>query len=688
MDQGMSELPPGYILEDEFTNMPKAASVEPPPGYVLEGSEPRAVPLKQQVTPRRTSAMDLAVQGMTFGFSDELLGGKDAAGGLISSIASDIKSGKSPDWSKAADAAKAAYETSTAENRAGLKQYREESPILSTGAEVVGGLAALPGAGMAKGAEFLGRLPAWLKASGLGALYGGAYGAGTAEGDLQDRALGLGAGATVGGATGGLAHGVIRGGQAIYGKARGGLERVFNPEQAASRKLAEAIARDEKTPARLAARLKDLGPQATLADAGGENVLGLARAAASVPGPAKNRAAMVLNQRAEAEASRISTAVGKGLKPQDYFAAEDTFLSALKDNAAPLYEKAYEAGKSLSSPELNSLLNRPVAKQAMKEAAALAQIEGRRVSPLVPELTEQAKLSGAKVLKGGIGKGVTTEAIDDLKRGIDTLIERESNELTGKLNKKGYALSDFKRQLMRETDRLNPHYKTARAQYAGDAEVLNSLRDGRDFMKLDAERIARKVHDLSDAAKEAYRSGAARAVKDIVENTPDQSSAARKLFGKSITRQKIKAVFPEGKFGAFAKSMVAEQQFAKTKAGVLSGSRTTPLAAEMDDLKSMAGNVGAILGSQSPFGHALVASGIGRKIAERAAQGMLGAAPEQELAKMLFSRNQAANQRVLDDLVKRGLAPNREMANAIIQAVVAGLTQQEGRLIGGQNQRP
>src|SRR3546814_99055 len=188
----------------------------------------------------------------------------------------------------------------------------------------------------------------------------------------------------------------------------------------------------------------------------------------------------------------------------------------------------------------------------MKEAADLASIEGRRLSALDPSLTAQAKeavklglMDPNAVPKGGIGRGITTEAIDDLKRGLDGLIEKETNQFTGRLNKRGALIAEYKRQLLKEVDELNPLYAKARQTYAGDAEVLNALRLGRDFMKLDPEEITRTLADMSAGAQQAYRSGAARAMKDIIDNTPDMESASRRLFGKSATRNRLRAMFPD-----------------------------------------------------------------------------------------------------------------------------------------------
>src|SRR3546814_4981819 len=90
-------------------------------------------------------------------------------------------------------------------------------------------------------------------------------------------------------------------GEAGVRAAAKGIENRMGPGSAGQRKVLEAIERDQMTPQKVQARLRALGPQATLADAGGENLTGLARSAAGVPGPAKNRAAMTLNARARSE---------------------------------------------------------------------------------------------------------------------------------------------------------------------------------------------------------------------------------------------------------------------------------------------------------------------------------------------------------------------------------------------------
>lgn len=71
-----------------------------------------------------------------------------------------------------------------------------------------------------------------------------------------------------------------------------------------------------------------------------------------------------------------------------------------------------------------------------------------------------------------------------------------------------------------------------------------------------------------------YRAGAARVMKDVIDNTPDMTSAARRLFGKSVTRDRPRAVFPDQEtYNDLTRTLLAETAFQQVqhRAGRLSG---------------------------------------------------------------------------------------------------------------------
>lgn len=132
------------------------------------------------------SALDPILQGATFGFGDELIGG---AAGLMS------KAGGGEFTS--------AYESTRDRAREGLENFRERNPIGSTALEIAGGIptAFIPLGAAARGARLGTKVARGALAGGVS---GAAYGAGAADGDMADRAggaaAGLATGATIGGA--------------------------------------------------------------------------------------------------------------------------------------------------------------------------------------------------------------------------------------------------------------------------------------------------------------------------------------------------------------------------------------------------------------------------------------------------------------------------------------------------------
>lgn len=181
--------------------LPEGSVAAPPPGaqpgtrgYAQwAASQARAGnKLPQASDPRYTqtqsSVLDPFVQGVTFGFGDELRGA--VQGGIAAAQGQDFGN---------------AYNQVVDESRNALNHEREVNPIGSIAAEIAG---AIP-TGMLAGGQLAGRGATLgqraLSSGAVGAGQGAAYGFGAAEGDLADRgrnaALGFGLGGAVGAAT-------------------------------------------------------------------------------------------------------------------------------------------------------------------------------------------------------------------------------------------------------------------------------------------------------------------------------------------------------------------------------------------------------------------------------------------------------------------------------------------------------
>lgn len=620
-----------------------------------------------------TGAALAAEQGATFGFGDEI----NAA--LMTAVG-----GGSFD-----------------ENLKSQRARLEEIPTpVRIGGELAGAVAMTMATGpvlaVTKVGQLFAALPRWLQTTGLGALWGGLFSAGSAEGDIVERlesgAIGAGAGAV----TGSVLHGTIAGGVAATKAITGLVRSRTNPTEQAAVILGQKLAADNMTPSQVRVRLRDLGPQATIADAAGTNTLGLTRGVAGVPGSAKEKISQTLRVRGLGESDRIAKQVVKNLGPADYFAREEIFLEKLRSGAREAYKDAYGASPSIQSAALDRILTAPIAQSALKEAATIAGIERasgkvKWLGPVDEELTQLARFAadhagGAPVAQPGIAKGLSLETWDYVKRGLDSVLDKpiNTNAVTGKFTKRGAAISSLKKALVEALDAATGGkrslYKKARNLYASDVEVLMALREGEKFMKLRPEQITRRLSELSASAQEAYRNGAARAVLDVVENVADKGSVAGRLFAKKMNRERIRAVFPDRKkYTDFSRRMVAEQRFAETEQAVGSGSRTAPMQKEIADVERLAGHAGALVGSASGIGHPLIAATIGRQRAARAAAGIRGKTLDKVLASWLVTRNRADQLRILDKLEQH--AASSKGPSFGIKAVTLGAVQQEGRII-------
>lgn len=610
------------------------------------------------------------------------------------------------------------YETARDLEKQRVEKYRQDNP---PGAIKIGDkVYAAPGASGYVGEELLGglvtggpakaaatgggkmfsALPQWAQASTLGGMWGA--GTGALSADPGERAKGAAIGGTVG-ATVPLAITGARAGKNLASATVGGYFRArTNPEEQALRVMRTNLGYDDVSVDEAVRRLREMGPQATFSDVADENVMGLARGAAGVPGEAKRRILDTFKTRAKGEAGRIAPHVTKNLGPGDYLASEEALLGKLGKNATGVYTPAYQKNPAIpTSNNLANFLKQPEARIGIAEAASIVRhkrLRGENVflGPIDDELTEAARFARElgkmqqPIPKEGIAKNFSLETWDHIKQGLDTLLasEKYTNKFTGKLNRQGVQLAKTKDWLVGMLDGATGGekslYAKARAQYSGDAEMVSALREGAKVGNKSVEMIKRELADLSDAAKDAYRNGAARHyMEKTLERVPDTASIATRLENTPMARDKLRALFPtETDYNAFKKVLDAEMRFAETRNFIGAGSRTAPMGEDIKNLRNVAGSVGALLGSELPFGHALVASTTGRRIMQ-ALVGDNTAAFNNEISKMLTTMNPAEQQAIIDGLRRVGTSPwGQQLSPQMRNAMMLGATavgQQTGR---------
>jgi hypothetical protein len=587
---------------------------------------------------------------MTFGVGDEV----GAAGAATGTAIREAFRGNDP-----IEAFGERYDERLGEIRGENERFYDENPVASTVAQVAGGMTAAP----TKSIGALAAFPKWLRALGGGAVLGGGYGFAAGEGGLENRLESGAVGSAFGAGTAGVlgtAGAAARGVGRFTGlNAVPGMLVNRSPEAGTARIVGRELASDNMTPKQLVTRMENLGPRATVADAARENLQGAARAAASVPGAPKTKA-NVLKTRAAGETSRIGNAIGgvTDAAPDDFFAAQQAAQNQLKTRATPLYQQAEAANPEIVSSTIDNILDTPTGKSAYRKA--LAQVKDDAVARGTP-------IPGDKSL-------AVLDATKKILGDVETTARR-----TG-ASAKASSVGGLRRRLTEVLDEADETgaYKQARELWGSDKEVVEALDAGRAFGKLAPQEIKRTLEGMSEAGRQAYREGAMRAIMDIAEKTKDGGSAANRIIGNKVSRDRLRAVLGDNDaYNEVRRALTSEQRFAQTKNLVLGGSATARIAPEQQALTDTAGRAGAIIGSGYVPGNPLTMAGVVRQMARGA---VAKAMPETSsaMANLLF-RTGPIEPSMLKAIEKQyGKAVRAEIERNTIGPLTRAIIQQEG----------
>lgn len=524
-----------------------------------------------------------ALQGATFGFSDELYG---AGKGAMSWLSGD---GFIDNYEKERDAVRQAN-----------KQAQEANPGSYFAGEIGGGLALPMGAARtgAKAAQTaLTKAPSLgarsLAAAKQGGMYGGAYGLGIGEGDLGDQALST-IGGAVGGATiGGALPGAVDAVSALARAPSHLVNMARNPDAVAVSKTAEALARDAgksyashlNSPVRNLAQSLDnaaaRGDGTTmLADYAGENTKGLIRAAADMPNARAERFNQVLNRRQMLQPRTLERAIDDGVGSGEggqLFKSIDDLVAARDKLAGPMFRSAFSVETPMT-PQLERVLQRPTMLELQKQV-------NRR-------LADEDK---------PIGLMTRSEQLHRIKLELDEQIGMSKRmEKMGNRPTQGWdtrTLTILKKDLLNAID--NKAYKYALQKYAGPSALKAAAEDGLDeALSLPPERIASKLRDLTESEKQAWRSGAARALIDKVRTGDYFRDRTKPIFGTPDMQMRLKHIFPDSKSrGEFMRTVAAERRKTATRANVQGNSKTARYLTQAQEAGKKAQTVADVAGA-------------------------------------------------------------------------------------------
>ena len=361
----------------------------------------------------------------------------------------------------------------------------------------------------------------------------------------------------------------------------------------ADQKILQAMERDGSTPLGYMAAAESnaaVGAPLTVADMGGPNVRGLARATVTLPGQGRQLAESNISGPARVDVAqpRIQGYV-EGLAGGPARNTDDALAAArakLRGESESAYQRAYAQGE-LRSPELRDQLEGVTFYRQVYEPMREA-LNARSKDVYIPPLFNEA---------GKLARNPTVRDIDLMKRGIDGHLYAAGKPVISTAESAEKAvLSETKgsrRELMDIVDQLAPGYAAVRKQFGNEFEIQKAMESGLDAMNMTPRQITAAMNGMSKAAKDEFKRSALDAVRLRLLDAADRgrrTDLAKAIFGTGAGtgRARLAALFGgDGKaFARFEQQMRNELTRYESRAFQLGGSQTANKLAETEDLNA------------------------------------------------------------------------------------------------------
>lgn len=500
-----------------------------------------------------------ALQGLTFGFSDEIQARAMEAAG------------------------QGTYEQNLASIQAAKQAYEQEFPYRALGAEVLGSIPTMfvGGAGAVRGLQAAQRVlpsisvPRQVGAAGgaavSGATTGALTGAGTAQpgGRIEGAQSGAQTGAALG-AAGQQAARIIPQVPGIRQAIEFGREKVGLPTDFARRadvKLLQSLQRDgvnlDEAMRRISVIKQGGYKPETIIELGGENTRRLADLVAQYPG-ASQAARELIETRSAGAPGRIITDFREAFRVNaDAFDLSEQLIQQRNAASRPLYEQAYREGGVVSDKRFDSYFKLTPFKDAYKTARELAEFDGIDLPEKIEDL---AKLGGPDL-----------RTLDYIKRGLDDVLYVKKGPTGGTGKQILGRLEEKRREFVNLIDEVGPDsYKAARRAFAGPTEVRNAIDTGKEFAKLDPRELKKQFDSLSDAEQEGFKIGVFDAIRTNIDKGADGVDVLRRVWKSTEKQSQIRALLGDDAFNDLSSRLVREKVIRETDVRMLSGSQTQP----------------------------------------------------------------------------------------------------------------
>lgn len=527
------------------------------------------------------------------------------------------------------------------------KQFGEDFPAIKTPAELAGGFAVPMGImgkvvaplaqetrALVTGGEGLGGQV--LRTTGAGMATGALAGYGYAEKDAGTEAA---KGAIFGGVLGGTVPIVID-------KAGTIIKNVLNSAgigdqaTAASKMLASYMQKDNLTPQEAQQALDELRrigvPNPVIADLGA-NLKNLAYNAYVVQSKAKGSTEKFLESRLIDQPNDIV----KGLVQKAGLAKDVNgyeYLNALAESQALKASQAYPKAYSLAidAQPFRTYVDRPVFVKAYEEAQKRASVYGE-------------KLPDLDAIKNA--QSVPTDILHQIKIGLDRVIDKETDAVTGKVSGYGRDVINVKNEFNDKIKDLNKDYAKANAEFADASRINNSFEMGQKYQTLDPKEAASKIKAMNSDEKEAFRLGMMADINDRVGNFKG-GDFSRQIFKSDNQKLLLRYAFDDqSKYNEFSQYVKSLGEQSKTYKKVIAGSPSGERIASTEQAKELAGIAqsaasGDVFGLMKAAGSSLLARAKG-----------ISSESSEMLQKKLFSADPIEQRAILAELNRRAKAP-------------------------------
>jgi hypothetical protein len=525
--------------------------------------------------------------------------------------------------------------------RAQQKQFGEDMPLVKTPLELAGGFALPLGvtrqvAKLAPETQALVTGTSLMGQAGRGTAVGAATGALSGYGYSEKDAV---SDTVMGGIFGGVLGGTV---PIIIDKAGSIIKNVLNASgigdqaTASSKMLANYLDKDNLSPKEAFDALEELRrigvPNPVIADLG-KNLNDLAYNAYIVQSKAKGSTAKFLESRLIDQPNDIvqglvdKAGLAKNVNGYEY-------LTALAENQASKASQAYPKAYSLAidAQPFRTYVERPVFVKAYEEAQKRASVYGETL----PELDAIRN-----------AQSVPTDILHQIKMGLDRVVEKETDAVTGKVSGYGRDVLKVKNEFNDKIKSLNGDYAKANAEFADASRIKSSFEMGQKYQQIDPKEAAANIKKMNSDEKEAFRLGM---MADINKRVGDFKGGdfSRQVFKSDNQKLMVRYAFDDQKaYNEFSQYVKGLTEQSKTAKALLGGSKTGERLSTQEEASAL-GSITQSLTSGDLTGTALglLKTGLARS------RGISGETSE-ALQKKLFTTNPIEQRAVLDELNRR-----------------------------------